>query len=214
MSTRLISRCNCLGYVAIVENSTPMLRAKTAGIAAVLQSLSGVVFVSEMIRVADFTRTPELRTPGYRLIRQNYTVPIMLSAQKANWGAKTGKWRARRCGDKCFADPRRLRFRLFLWQVDMGCLSCLEANQIWSFTQAVWRVCSLSWSGLLFPRRVGRRKNRDADRNANTFFMCSQTQGRTYEELDELYERRLPAWRFKAARTTKDEQALARSREQ
>lgn len=39
------------GYVAIVENSTPMLRAKTAGIAAVLQSLSGVVFVSYAVRV-------------------------------------------------------------------------------------------------------------------------------------------------------------------
>ncbi len=35
------------GWLAIVELSTPMLRAKTAGIAAVLQSLSGVVFVSQ-----------------------------------------------------------------------------------------------------------------------------------------------------------------------
>jgi hypothetical protein len=31
-----------------VENSSPMLRAQTAGIAAVMQSCSGVVFVSTL----------------------------------------------------------------------------------------------------------------------------------------------------------------------
>ncbi|KAH8080079.1 general substrate transporter [Filobasidium floriforme] len=107
-----------IGYVAIVENSTPMLRAKTAGIAAVLQSLSGVIF--------------------------NYTVPIMLSEQQANWGAKTGYF--------------------------FGGLAVL-------FTILVW-------------------------------FTVPETQGRTYEELDELYERRLPAWRFKGARTLKDDQMV------
>jgi MFS family permease len=35
-----------IGWLSLVENSSPMLRAQTAGIAAVLQSCSGVLFVS------------------------------------------------------------------------------------------------------------------------------------------------------------------------
>jgi MFS family permease len=35
-----------IGWLSLVENSSPMLRAQTAGIAAVMQSCSGVVFVS------------------------------------------------------------------------------------------------------------------------------------------------------------------------
>lgn len=50
--------------MALVEISTPALRAKTAAVATVLQSLSGVLF--------------------------NYTVPLMLSPQKAGWGTKIG----------------------------------------------------------------------------------------------------------------------------
>jgi MFS family permease len=39
--------CAPIGWIALVENSTPQLRTQTAGIAAVLQSCSGVVFVSK-----------------------------------------------------------------------------------------------------------------------------------------------------------------------
>lgn len=35
-----------IGWLSLVENSSPMLRAQTAGIAAVMQSCSGVLFVS------------------------------------------------------------------------------------------------------------------------------------------------------------------------
>lgn len=34
-----------IGWLSLVENSTPMLRTQTAGIAAVMQSCSGVLFV-------------------------------------------------------------------------------------------------------------------------------------------------------------------------
>jgi hypothetical protein len=37
-----------IGWLSLVENSSPMLRAQTAGIAAVMQSCSGVVFVSTL----------------------------------------------------------------------------------------------------------------------------------------------------------------------
>ncbi|RSH94186.1 hypothetical protein EHS25_003989 [Saitozyma podzolica] len=53
-----------IGWTALVEISTPVLRAKTASIATILQSFSGVLF--------------------------NYTVPLMLSDQYAGWGAKIG----------------------------------------------------------------------------------------------------------------------------
>jgi hypothetical protein len=37
-----------IGWLSLVENSSPMLRAQTAGIAAVMQSCSGVVFVNTL----------------------------------------------------------------------------------------------------------------------------------------------------------------------
>ncbi|ORY35933.1 general substrate transporter [Naematelia encephala] len=53
-----------IGWTALVEISSPVLRAKTASVATILQSFSGVLF--------------------------NYTVPFMLSDQYAGWGAKIG----------------------------------------------------------------------------------------------------------------------------
>lgn len=47
-----------LGWLSIVELSTPMLRAKTAGIAAVLQSCNGVIFVSRTLSSSDGRTTP------------------------------------------------------------------------------------------------------------------------------------------------------------
>ena len=38
-----------------------------------------------------------------------------------------------------------------------------------------------------------------------TFFDTSQTYGRTYWELDELYERKIPAWKFKNTPTLSDQ---------
>jgi hypothetical protein len=49
----------------VAETATPRLRAKTAGIAASGTCLFGLIF--------------------------NYTVPIMLSPQQANWGIKIGR---------------------------------------------------------------------------------------------------------------------------
>lgn len=57
--------CGPIGWLSLVENSTPVLRTQTAGIAAIMQSCNGVVFA--------------------------YCVPLMLSDQYAGWGAKTGK---------------------------------------------------------------------------------------------------------------------------
>ncbi len=37
------------GYVSLVELSTPLLRAKTAGIAAAIQSCSGILLVSTIL---------------------------------------------------------------------------------------------------------------------------------------------------------------------
>lgn len=54
-----------IGWMALVENSTPVLRTQTAGIAAVLQSFSSVL--------------------------SNYIVPLMISDQYAGWGIKTGE---------------------------------------------------------------------------------------------------------------------------
>lgn len=33
------------------------------------------------------------------------------------------------------------------------------------------------------------------------FFLFPETKGRTYSELDELFERRVPAWRFATTKT-------------
>lgn len=54
-----------IGWLSLVENSSPMLRAQTAGIAAVMQSCSGVVFVSRLNpqRVQKMTATELHCTP-------------------------------------------------------------------------------------------------------------------------------------------------------
>lgn len=109
--------CGPIGWMALVENSTPVLRTQTAGIAAIIQSCNGVLF--------------------------NYTVPLMLSPQYAGWGAKIG----------FFFGPLAFFFTILVW------------------------------------------------------FTVPETKGRNYQELDELYERRLPAWRFASALTTYQAQA-------
>jgi hypothetical protein len=57
------------GWTYVAETATPRLRAKTAGIAASGTCLFGLIF--------------------------NYTVPIMLSPQQADWGIKIGELRGR-----------------------------------------------------------------------------------------------------------------------
>ncbi|KAL1413457.1 hypothetical protein Q8F55_001224 [Vanrija albida] len=109
--------CGPIGWLSLVENSTPVLRTQTAGIAAILQSLNGVIF--------------------------NYCVPLMLSDQYAGWGAKTG----------FFFGPLAFLFTILVW------------------------------------------------------FTVPETKGRSYAELDELYEKRIPAWRFKETKTASEEAA-------
>ena len=47
------------------------------------------------------------------------------------------------------------------------------------------------------------------------FFCMPELKGRSLEEIDELFERQVPAWKFKSARTTTTDEALReiRSRE-
>lgn len=65
------------------------------------------------------------------------------------------------------------------------------------------------WAGLLVPTTVilylyyPEVSSHVFRRRALT--EASKTFGRTYEELDELYERRIPAWRFKSTKTRSDE---------
>ncbi len=68
-----------------------MLRAKTAGIAAVLQSLSGVIFVSGTRRLSILDILVPVADGLCWDAKQTYTVPYMLSDQHAGWGAKTGE---------------------------------------------------------------------------------------------------------------------------
>ena len=49
------------------------------------------------------------------------------------------------------------------------------------------------WAGLLIPTTV------------LLWLYYPETYGRTYLELDELYERRVPAWRFKSTPTLSDQ---------
>ncbi|KAM5341255.1 hypothetical protein ACJ41O_015364 [Fusarium nematophilum] len=101
-----------IGWISLVELSTPSLRAKTTSIAVTIQYLTGILF--------------------------NYCVPLMLSNQYAGWGQKIG---------------------LFFGGITLLYLiPCV----------------------LLFP----------------------ETKGRTYHELDELFERHVPAWRFAATKTS------------
>ncbi|KAF5006850.1 hypothetical protein FDECE_6797 [Fusarium decemcellulare] len=101
-----------IGWISLVEISSPSLRAKTTSIAVTIQYLTGILF--------------------------NYCVPLMLSNQYAGWGQKIG---------------------LFFGGITLVYLiPCV----------------------MLFP----------------------ETKGRTYHELDELFERRVPAWRFASTKTS------------
>jgi hypothetical protein len=55
------------------------------------------------------------------------------------------------------------------------------------------------WAGLLVPTVL------------ILYFFYPETYGRTYWELDELYERRVPAWRFKDTPTLSDQSGYKRS---
>ncbi|KAH8885823.1 general substrate transporter [Thozetella sp. PMI_491] len=101
-----------IGWISLVEISSPTVRAKTTSIAVTIQYLSGILF--------------------------SYTVPLMLSNQNANWGQKTG---------------------LFFGGVT-----------------------------LLYLVPV--------------ILMYPEAKGRTYNELDELFERRIPAWKFSETKTS------------
>ncbi|KAF2021571.1 general substrate transporter [Aaosphaeria arxii CBS 175.79] len=105
-----------IGWISLVEMSSPRLRAKTTSVAVTIQYLTGILF--------------------------SYTVPLMLSEQNAGWGQKTGLF---------FAG-----------------------------TTAVYLIPCI----LLFP----------------------ETKGRTYNELDELFERRIPAWKFATTKTAYNEE--------
>ncbi|KAH7385141.1 general substrate transporter [Cadophora sp. MPI-SDFR-AT-0126] len=103
-----------IGWIALVESSSPRLRAKTTAIAVTIQYCTGILF--------------------------SYTVPLMLSNQDAGWGQKTG---------------------LFF-----------------GGTTAVY----------LIP----------------CFFLFPETKGRTYAEIDELFDRGIPAWRFATTKTAQN----------
>ncbi|KAF5501311.1 Alpha-glucosides permease MPH3 [Colletotrichum siamense] len=100
-----------IGWISLVEVSSPKLRAKTTSLAVTVQYITGIIF--------------------------NYTVPLMLSNQYAGWQQKIG---------------------LFFGGV--------------TFVYLIPCV-------LLYP----------------------ETKGRTYHELDELFERRIPAWKFAKTKT-------------
>ncbi|KAJ0333721.1 hypothetical protein COL922a_010672 [Colletotrichum nupharicola] len=100
-----------IGWISLVEVSSPQLRAKTTSLAVTVQYVTGIIF--------------------------NYTVPLMLSNQYAGW---------------------QQNISLFFGGV--------------TFVYLIPCV-------LLYP----------------------ETQGRTYQELDELFERRIPAWKFAKTKT-------------
>ncbi|KAJ0149867.1 Uncharacterized protein HZ326_7543, partial [Fusarium oxysporum f. sp. albedinis] len=109
-----------IGWISLVEISSPSLRAKTTSIAVTIQYATGILF--------------------------NYTVPLMLSNQNAGWGQKIG---------------------LFFGGITLVYLiPCI----------------------LMFP----------------------ETKGRTYHELDELFERRVSAWKFASTKTSHQEDLEAK----
>ncbi|KAJ4256805.1 hypothetical protein NW762_008901 [Fusarium torreyae] len=109
-----------IGWLSLVEVSSPLFRAKSTAVASIIQSASGVLF--------------------------NYTVPLMLSDQNAGWGQKIG---------------------LFFGGISVVYLIPVV---------------------LLFP----------------------ETKGRTYQELDELFESGVPAWKFAATETSHQRSVKAR----
>ncbi|KAK5048260.1 hypothetical protein LTR84_005930 [Exophiala bonariae] len=100
-----------IGWISLVEVSSPQLRAKTTACAAIIQACTGLIF--------------------------SYTVPIMLSNQGAGWGQKIG----------------------------------------------------LFFGGITFVYLLP------------VIFFYPETKNRTYEELDELFERGIPAWKFETTKT-------------
>ncbi|KAH7363304.1 general substrate transporter [Plectosphaerella cucumerina] len=109
-----------IGWISLVEISSPLFRAKSAAMASMIQGASGVVF--------------------------NYTVPLMLSNQNAGWGQKIG---------------------LFFGGISVVYLIPVV---------------------LLYP----------------------ETKGRTYQELDELFERGVKAWNFASTETSHQRSVNAR----
>ncbi|KAF6805037.1 sugar transporter [Colletotrichum musicola] len=100
-----------IGWISLVEVSSPKLRAKTTSLAVTAQYITGIIF--------------------------NYTVPLMLSNQYAGWEQKIG----------------------------------------------------LFFGGVTFVYLIP------------CVFLYPETKGRTYQELDELFERRIPAWKFAKTKT-------------
>ncbi|KAK7224294.1 hypothetical protein V2G26_012297 [Clonostachys chloroleuca] len=113
-----------IGWISLVEISSPQLRAKTTSLAVTIQYLTGIIF--------------------------NYCVPLMLSNQYAGWGQKTG---------------------LFFAGLTV-----------------IYLIPIIFW----FP----------------------ETKGRTYTELDELFERRVPAWRFASTKTAHQAEVEAKAQEE
>uniref|UniRef100_A0A8H7K3Z6 Major facilitator superfamily (MFS) profile domain-containing protein n=1 Tax=Bionectria ochroleuca TaxID=29856 RepID=A0A8H7K3Z6_BIOOC len=113
-----------IGWISLVEISSPQLRAKTTSLAVTIQYLTGIIF--------------------------NYCVPLMLSNQYAGWGQKTG---------------------LFFAGLTV-----------------IYLIPVIFW----FP----------------------ETKGRTYTELDELFERRVPAWRFASTKTAHQAEVEAKAQEE
>jgi SP family general alpha glucoside:H+ symporter-like MFS transporter len=67
------------------------------------------------------------------------------------------------------------------------------------------------WAGLLIPTVIllwlfyPEVRSRPSARALHICLWCFQTYGRTYWELDELYERNIPAWKFKTTATLADQ---------
>lgn len=70
-----------IGWVYLGEIASVSLRAKSIGVASVFQSSINLMLVS---------RLPPCQN-GVDPFLQSYTVPLMLSPQKAGWGAKIGE---------------------------------------------------------------------------------------------------------------------------
>lgn len=128
-----------IGWLSLVEISSPSVRAKTTSIAVTIQYLSGILFVSLAPKPVSSTQTDQSSS------LQSYTVPLMLSNQYAGWGTKIGFF---------FAGITGL---------------------------------------MLIP----------------VVLYYPETKGRTYAEIDELYERGIPAWRFNTTKTHAQEEIEA-----
>lgn len=66
------------------------------------------------------------------------------------------------------------------------------------------------WAGLLVPTTIilyffYPEVSHSHNNHCQQLLTCLQTYGRTYIELDELYARKIPAWRFKSTPTLSDQ---------